>query len=93
MPRKAVWWLATHDTNNYLLAVYNNAGSFYWHEHYNGGWPTQAGVVPPIDLVAGQPVGCYPVFIDRGYQEMRQARPDGYAASLAAAARLVLSLI
>lgn len=45
------------------------------------------------DVVAGQAVGCYTVFIDRGYQEMRQARPDGYAASLAAAARLVLSLI
>ena len=45
------------------------------------------------DLVAWQAVGCYTVFIDRGYQEMRQARPDGYAASLAAAARLVLSLI
>jgi D-glycero-D-manno-heptose 1,7-bisphosphate phosphatase len=45
------------------------------------------------DVVAGQAVGCYTVFIDRGYREMRLARPDGYAASLAAAARLVLSLI
>ena len=45
------------------------------------------------DVVAGQAVGCYTIFIDRGYQEMRQARPDGHAASLAAAARLVLSLI
>lgn len=45
------------------------------------------------DIVAGQAVGCYTVFIDRGYREMRSARADGYAASLAAAARLVLSLI
>lgn len=45
------------------------------------------------DVVAGQAVGCYTIFIDRGYQETRRARPDGYAASLAAAARLVLSLI
>ena len=45
------------------------------------------------DVVAGQAVGCYTVFIDRGYREMRPARPDGYAGSLAAAARLVLSLI
>lgn len=45
------------------------------------------------DVVAGQAVGCYTVFIDRGYREMRPAQPDGYAASLAAAARLVLSLI
>ena len=45
------------------------------------------------DVVAGQAVGCYTIFIDRGYREMRQARPDCYAASLAGAARLVLSLI
>lgn len=37
------------------------------------------------DLVVGQAVGRYTVFIDREYREMRPARPEGYAASLAAA--------
>ena len=44
------------------------------------------------DIIAGQALGCYTVFIDRGYAEPRQATPDGYASSLPAAARLILSL-
>jgi D-glycero-D-manno-heptose 1,7-bisphosphate phosphatase len=44
------------------------------------------------DIIAGQAVGCYTVFIDRGYAEPQQATPDGYASSLPAAARLILSL-
>lgn len=44
------------------------------------------------DIIAGQAFGCYTVFIDRGYAEPQQATPDGYASSLPAAARLILSL-
>jgi D-glycero-D-manno-heptose 1,7-bisphosphate phosphatase len=44
------------------------------------------------DIIAGQALGCYTVFVDRGYAEPRQATPDSYASSLPAAARLILSL-
>jgi len=45
------------------------------------------------DVVAGQAVGCYTIFIDRGYVEPQTAVPDNYAASLGSATRLILSLI
>lgn len=44
------------------------------------------------DVVAGQVAGCYTVFINRHYKESQQAEPDGRAASLPAAARLIVSL-
>ncbi|HUO43430.1 MAG TPA: HAD family hydrolase [Burkholderiales bacterium] len=44
------------------------------------------------DIVAGQAVGCYTVFVDRHYKEPQIAVPDGYATSLASATRLILSL-
>ena len=45
------------------------------------------------DVVAGQAVGCYTIFIDRGYQEPRLATPNNSTKSLRSAARLILSLI
>ena len=45
------------------------------------------------DVVAGQAVGCYTIFIDRGYVEPQTAVPDNYATSLGSATRLILSLI
>ena len=44
------------------------------------------------DVVAGQAVGCYTVFVDRGYSEPQRATPDSYVSSLPAAVRLILSL-
>jgi len=44
------------------------------------------------DVVAGQAVGCYTVFVDRGYSEPQRATPDSYVSSFPAAARLILSL-
>jgi D-glycero-D-manno-heptose 1,7-bisphosphate phosphatase len=45
------------------------------------------------DIVAGQGVGCYNIFINRLYEEPLQTEPDSRAASLPAAARLIISLI
>lgn len=45
------------------------------------------------DVVAGQAVGCYTVFIDRGYRESRSVVPKNHARSLSSATRLILSLI
>ena len=45
------------------------------------------------DILAGQSVGCYTIFIDRGYREPRLATADGRAKSLNSAARLILSLM
>jgi D-glycero-D-manno-heptose 1,7-bisphosphate phosphatase len=45
------------------------------------------------DIVAGQVVGCYTIFIDRGYVEPQTVTPDNYATSLGSATRLILSLI
>lgn len=45
------------------------------------------------DIVAGQRGGCYNIFIDRHYKEPQQTEPDSRAASLPAAARLIISLI
>ena len=45
------------------------------------------------DIIAGQAVGCYTVFINRGYKEQQLATPDGYARSLRSATRTILSLI
>jgi D-glycero-D-manno-heptose 1,7-bisphosphate phosphatase len=44
------------------------------------------------DIVAGQAVGCYTFFIDRGYAEPQRATPDSIVSSLPAAARLILSM-
>lgn len=44
------------------------------------------------DIVAGQRAGCYTVFINRHYKEPKQTEPDGLAASLPAAARLIVGL-
>jgi D-glycero-D-manno-heptose 1,7-bisphosphate phosphatase len=44
------------------------------------------------DIIAGQAIGCYTVFVDRGYSEPRRATPDSFVSSLPAAARLILSL-
>ena len=45
------------------------------------------------DVVAGQAVGCYTVFVNRGYKEAPLATPDNMAKSLVSATRLILSLI
>jgi D-glycero-D-manno-heptose 1,7-bisphosphate phosphatase len=45
------------------------------------------------DVVAGQAVGCYTIFIDRGYGETRSVAPDGFARSLSSATRQILSLL
>ncbi len=45
------------------------------------------------DVVAGQAVGCYTIFIKRGYVEPQTAIPDSHAPSLGSATRLILSLI
>jgi len=45
------------------------------------------------DIVAGQEAGCYNIFINRHYKETRQINADSRAASLPAAARLIVSLI
>ncbi len=48
------------------------------------------------DIVAGQAIGCYSIFLDRGYLETRQITrrlvPDGRAKSLPAAVRLIRAL-
>ena len=44
------------------------------------------------DIIAGQAIGCYTVFVDRGYSEPQRATPDSFVSSLPAAARLILSL-
>jgi D-glycero-D-manno-heptose 1,7-bisphosphate phosphatase len=43
------------------------------------------------DVVAGHSVGCYTVFIDRGYSEELREPPDFVVASLPAAARHIIS--
>ncbi len=45
------------------------------------------------DIVAGQAVGCYTFFIDRGYRELRLAIPNNYARTLGFATRSILSLV
>jgi D-glycero-D-manno-heptose 1,7-bisphosphate phosphatase len=45
------------------------------------------------DIVAGQVVGCYTIFINRGYSEPQTATPDNCATSLGSATRIILSLI
>ena len=45
------------------------------------------------DIIAGQAIGCYTVFVDRGYSEPQRATPDSTVSSLPAAARLILSLV
>lgn len=45
------------------------------------------------DIVAGQRAGCYNIFINRHYKEVQQTKPDSYAGSLPAAARLIISLV
>lgn len=45
------------------------------------------------DIVAGQSAGCYTIFINRHYKEPQQTEPDDRAASLPAAARLIVSLV
>jgi D-glycero-D-manno-heptose 1,7-bisphosphate phosphatase len=45
------------------------------------------------DIIAGQAVGCYTVFINRGYKERQLATPDIYARSLRSATRTILTLI
>lgn len=45
------------------------------------------------DIVAGQRAGCYNIFINRHYKEPQQTKPDGHAASLPAATRLIVSLV
>jgi D-glycero-D-manno-heptose 1,7-bisphosphate phosphatase len=42
------------------------------------------------DVLAGQAVGCYTIFLDRGYREPKPERPDFTARSLDAAARWIL---
>ena len=44
------------------------------------------------DVVAGQAVGCYTIFVDRGYRDGEPARPDAVVASLPAAASLIIEL-
>jgi D-glycero-D-manno-heptose 1,7-bisphosphate phosphatase len=43
------------------------------------------------DVVAGRTAGCYTVFVNRGYRESLQIKPDAVVASLPAAARLILA--
>jgi D-glycero-D-manno-heptose 1,7-bisphosphate phosphatase len=45
------------------------------------------------DVVAGQAVGCYTVFVDRGYKESRSVVSSESAKSLRSAARMILSLV
>lgn len=44
------------------------------------------------DIVAGQAIGCYTFFVDRGYSEPQRATPDSHVSSLPAAVRWILSL-
>ncbi len=44
------------------------------------------------DVVAGQAVGCYTIFVDRGYRDGRPVSPDAVVASLPAAASLIIEL-
>lgn len=41
------------------------------------------------DVIAGQAVGCYTIFVNRGYQEPRVSAPDAYSLSLPEAARKI----
>lgn len=43
------------------------------------------------DIVAGETVGCYTIFVDRGYREPRPERPDSSAKSLSAAVTHILA--
>ena len=45
------------------------------------------------DIVAGQSVGCYTLFLDRGYAEPRPDSADRTVKSLPEAARIILSLL
>jgi D-glycero-D-manno-heptose 1,7-bisphosphate phosphatase len=44
------------------------------------------------DIVAGQEVGCYTVFVDRGYREPRPVSPDVAVRSLPAAVSRILAV-
>jgi D-glycero-D-manno-heptose 1,7-bisphosphate phosphatase len=43
------------------------------------------------DIVAGRSAGCFTIFINRGYAEPLREPPDATVASLADAAKLILS--
>ncbi len=45
------------------------------------------------DIVAGETVGCYTIFLDRGYREPRPDRLNSSAASLSAAVRHILTYL
>jgi D-glycero-D-manno-heptose 1,7-bisphosphate phosphatase len=45
------------------------------------------------DIVAGQAVGCYTLFIDRRYTEPRPSQPDERVRSLPSAVKTILSLL
>jgi D-glycero-D-manno-heptose 1,7-bisphosphate phosphatase len=45
------------------------------------------------DIVAGQAVGCYTLFVDRGYTEARPEQPDERVSSLPSAVKVILSLV
>lgn len=45
------------------------------------------------DIVAGQAVGCYTVFLDRGYREPRPGSPNKRVKNLQSAADAILSLL
>lgn len=45
------------------------------------------------DIVAGQAVGCYTFFLDRGYAEARPDTPDATVKSLPAAVGVILELL
>ena len=44
------------------------------------------------DIVAGREVGCYTVFVDRGYQEAKPVEADAVARSLPEATRVILEV-
>ena len=45
------------------------------------------------DIIAGQAVGCYTLFIDRRYSEPRPEQPDRRVRSLPSAVKTILSLL
>ena len=45
------------------------------------------------DIVAGQAVGCYTLFVDRGYAEPAPQSPDKRVKSLPSAVKVILSLL
>ena len=44
------------------------------------------------DILAGRAVGCYTVFVDRGYREPRPPQADGVVRSLPAAVRRIMAV-